>query len=97
MFALWGGTHAVNFSLLQWKDQKMHNFQEETIMNDVAQSSQIYAILEEKQDEHQATMVEVEGMLFNKPISMLIDPRASQGYVSPQIVEVVRLAKTKHK
>ena len=36
-------------------------------------------------------MVEVEGMLNHKPISILIDPRASLSYVSPILVEKIKL------
>ena len=36
-------------------------------------------------------MVEVEGMLNHKPISILIDPGASLSYVSPSLVEKSKL------
>jgi hypothetical protein len=51
----------------------------------------ISATLENRQIDHQISMVEVEGMLNNKPISILIDPGASLKYVSPKIVEVYKL------
>ena len=40
-------------------------------------------------------MVEIEGMLNNKPISILIDPSASLSYISPTIVELCKLQKNK--
>jgi hypothetical protein len=49
--------------------------------------------LENRQADHQASMVEVEGMLNNQPISILIDPGASLSYVSPKIVEICKLQK----
>jgi hypothetical protein len=51
--------------------------------------------LENRQADHQASMVEVEGMLNNQPISILIDPGASLSYVSPKIVEICKLQKEK--
>ena len=47
--------------------------------------------LENMQDDYQTFMVEVEGMLNQKPISILIDPWASPSYVSPSLVEKSKL------
>ena len=40
-------------------------------------------------------MVEIEGMIENKTISILIDPAASLSYVSPRIVELYKLQQDK--
>ena len=40
-------------------------------------------------------MVEIEGMLMDKPISILIDPSASLSYISPRIVELCKLQQNK--
>jgi hypothetical protein len=47
----------------------------------------INAVLDNRQAEHQVSMVEIEGMLQNHPVSILIDPGASLSYISPDIVE----------
>ena len=47
----------------------------------------INATLENRQANHQTSMVEIQGMIQNKPISILIDPGASLSYVSPSIAE----------
>ena len=49
-----------------------------------------------RQEDHQATMVEIEGHILNTSISILIDPGACQSYVSPKIVDVCKLDKLKH-
>ena len=36
-------------------------------------------------------MVEIEGMIKSKPISILIYPGASLSYVSPKIIEICKL------
>jgi len=36
-------------------------------------------------------MVEIEGMINGKPVSILIDPGASLSYISPGIVEKCKL------
>jgi len=52
----------------------------------------ISAALENRQADHQTAMVEIEGMVNEKPVSILIDPGASLSYISPSIVEKNKLA-----
>ena len=64
----------------------VHTIQEYIIVGDVAREiPRISATLENPQANHQTSMVELEGMINNKPISTLIDPAASLSYVSPSI------------
>ena len=66
----------------------MHTIQEEAIVGDVANGMPIInAALENRQVDHQTSMVEIEGMIQNKLVSILIDPGASLSYVSPSIAE----------
>ena len=51
----------------------------------------INATLENRQAEYQTSMVEVEGMLNQKLISILINPGAILSYVSPSLVEKSKL------
>ena len=51
----------------------------------------ISAALEKQQVDHQTSMVEIEGMIKDKPISILIDPGASLSYGSPIILELYKL------
>ena len=55
----------------------------------------INATLENMQADHKTSMVEIEGMLKDKPISILIDPGASLSYISPRIVELCKLQQCK--
>jgi hypothetical protein len=57
----------------------------------------IYAALENKQEEYQSPMIEVEGKIDNQPISILIDYGASHGYIKSNIVEIFQLQRSKHK
>jgi hypothetical protein len=43
----------------------------------------IYADLDNKQANHQASMVEMEGMIANRLVSILIDPSSNLIYVTP--------------
>ena len=66
----------------------VNTIQEKGTVGDVAnEMPRINAALENLQDDHQTSMVEIEGMIQNKPISILIDPGASLSYVSPSIEE----------
>ena len=66
----------------------LHAVQRETTTGDLAKElPRISATLENRQADHQTSMVEVEGMIKDKPISILIDPSASLSYVSPSIAE----------
>jgi hypothetical protein len=41
-------------------------------------------------------MIEVEGKIDNKPISILIDSKARHSYIDPKIVESFKLNRCKH-
>jgi hypothetical protein len=59
----------------QQNSRRIYNVQEATTINDVARSvPQIYAALDNKQADHQASVVEMEGMITNHLVSTLIDP-----------------------
>ena len=52
----------------------------------------INAALENHQADYQTSMVEVEGMINQTPITILIDPGASISYIAPKIVEKCKLS-----
>jgi hypothetical protein len=57
----------------------------------------IYASLDNKQDEYQSPMIEVEGKIDNHPIAILIDYGAIHSYINANIVEIFHLQIFKHK
>jgi hypothetical protein len=56
----------------------------------------IYAALGNKQAEFQSHMIEVEGMINNRPFTILIDSGASHSYINPRLVESFHLSRRKH-
>ena len=52
----------------------------------------INATLENRQADYQTSMVEVEGIINQTPVTILIDPGASLSYIAPQIVEKCKLS-----
>ena len=62
------------------------------MVGDVANAMpRINAPLEYRHDDHQNSMVKIQGMIQNQPVSILIDPGASLSYVSPSIAEKCNL------
>ena len=80
-----GEEHLVrDFPHRQKNSRKVYNIQEATIVNDVARTvSHIYVALDNNQADHQASVVEIEGMIFNHLVSVLIDPGSNLSYIAP--------------
>ena len=57
----------------------------------------IYAALEDRQADHQSTVVEVVGKIVEQSISILIDPGSTHNYITPRIVEICDFKKDKHR
>jgi hypothetical protein len=57
---------------------------------------QIYATVDNKQANHQASVVEMEGMITNHLVSILIDPGSNLSYIAPQVVDKCKLQPHKH-
>jgi hypothetical protein len=78
-------------------NRRVYNIQEAIIVNDVARRMpRIYAALDDKQVNHQASVVEMEGMIVNHLFSILIDPGFNLSYLAPQIVDKCKLQQVKH-
>ena len=61
---------------------------EATTENDIARNiPTIHAALDNRQAQHQATMVEMEGKIFDKFVSILIDLGYKYSYISLDLVE----------
>ena len=64
-----------------------YNIQEAETVGQVARAvPRIYAVLEDRQVDHQSTMVEVAGKIIEQSISILIDPGSTHGYITPRVV-----------
>jgi hypothetical protein len=77
--------------------KRIYIFQEAIIVDDVAKSvPQIYVVVKNRQVDHQASIVELEGIITKQPISIMIDPGSNLIYIALQIVEACVLQKRKH-
>ena len=76
---------------------QVHNIQESEIVGQVSRTIPIiYATLEDRQEDHQSTVVEVEGNIVKLSVSILIDPRSTHSYITPKIVDICAFKKLKH-
>jgi hypothetical protein len=79
------------------KARIVHNVQQAETVEDMGSiMSRIYAALDNKQAEFQSHMIEVEGMINNRPLIILIHLGASRSYVDPRVVESLHLSRSKH-
>ena len=74
----------------------LHNLQEVPTTEDIEGTPWIYATLDGRHVDHQATMVEIKGKILNTSVSIPIDPSACRSYVAPNIVDLCKLGKVKH-
>jgi hypothetical protein len=76
----------------QQNSQRIYNVQEATTVIDMARSvPQIYAALDNKQVDHQALVVDMEGMITNHLVSILIDPGSNSSYIAPKAIDKCKL------
>jgi hypothetical protein len=52
---------------------------------------QIYAALDNNQADHQASVVEIEGMISSHLVPILIDPGSNLSYIVPKVVDKCKL------
>ena len=66
-----------------------YNIQEAGIVGQVARVvPRIYATLEDLQEDHQSTVVEVARKIAEQSVSILIDPGSTRSYITPRVVEI---------
>jgi hypothetical protein len=74
----------------------VHNVQQVDTVEDMGRNvPRIYAALDNKQDEFQSHMIEVEGKINNQTIVILIDSGASHSYLDPKMVEIFHFPRRK--
>ena len=74
-----------------------HNIQEEKTMGQVTRTiPRIYAGMEDCQEDHRSTVLQVEGKIVEKSYFVLIDPGSTHSYITPRVVEMCAFKKLKH-
>ena len=57
----------------------------------------IYAALENRQEDHQSTLVEVVVKIVEKSVSFFIDLGSTHSYITPRFVDICDCKKLKHR
>jgi hypothetical protein len=82
---------------MQQNSKRVYNIQKSTTVNDVARiMPQIYATLDNNHADHQALVVELEGMIDNYLVSILIEPGSNLSYMSAQTIDKCKLQPFRH-
>ena len=77
---------------------QVHKIQGAETVGQVARAiPRIYAALEDRQEDHQSTVVEVEGRIDKQYVSILIDLGSTHSYITPKIVEICSFNKLKNR
>eukprot|EP00253_Pinus_taeda_P027708 PITA_27708 len=93
-----GGPHYIKNCPHQKSSDQVSQVYEASTVGDVARSlPRINVALEDRQADYQPTMIEFEGKIFDRTVSVLVDPGATLSYVSPKIVENCKLQLAKFK
>ena len=75
-----------------------YNIQEAETVGQVARAvPRIYAALEDRQANHQSTVVEVAGKIVEKSVSILIELGSTHSYIAPRVVEICAFNEGKHR
>ena len=95
MLGLWaGGGHFYRDCPHKKDNRNIHTVQEVATVGEVARNiPQISATLENHQADFQLSMIEVDGKILDKPISILIDSGSTLIYVSPKLVDLCKMRK----
>ena len=63
----------------------------ERIVGDMGRSHRVFAAVDNRQAEHQATVIEATGMIRGSKVTILFDFGATDSFISPFVVEHCRL------
>jgi hypothetical protein len=64
-------------------------------VGDMGQSHRVFAVVDNRQAEHQASVIEASGMIRGRAVSILLDTGATDSFVSPLVVERCGLVATR--
>jgi len=89
--------HKKDFTLYQGGRPQIYSAQEVQIVGYVGKRfSQIYETLDNRQADHEVSIIEMEGKRCDRVFSILIDPRGSYTYVIPDLVDKCGFNKEVH-
>ena len=74
-----------------------YNIQEAETVGQVARAvPRIYAASEDRQEDHQSTVVEVADKIVEQSVSILTDPGSTHSYIAPRLLEICDFKKVRH-
>ena len=89
-----GGSHFYRDCPHKKDNRNIHTVREAATVGEVARNiPQISAALDNHQADFQPSMIEVEGKILEKPVSILIDSGSTLSYISPKLVDLCQMRK----
>ena len=98
MLEMWRTPHRRNCPLENENAKPAYNMQKAETVREVTRAvRRIYAALEDHQEDHQSTVVEVVGKIVKQSVSIFINPGSTHSYIAPRVVEICAFKKVKHR
>jgi hypothetical protein len=86
-----------NFPYNNFSNKTIRNIQEATTVGDIGKSiHKINAALDGRKEDHQSTILEIEGKVHDRKKSILIDLGSILSYFTPSLVDSSKMKKVKH-
>jgi hypothetical protein len=60
-------------------------------VGDLGKAHRIHAVVNNHQDEHQSTVLETSGMISDQQFSILIDPGATESFISSVVLKIIKV------
>jgi hypothetical protein len=62
-----------------------------TTVGDLGKAHQIHAVVNNRQAEHQSTVLETSGTIADQTFSILIDPGATERFISGAVLKIIKV------
>ena len=87
----------INCPCYNGASKMLHNLQEASTVGEIGKNyHKIHAALEDRQADHQSTIVDIEGIISNHALAILIDPSATLSYITLKMMELCILTKVRY-
>ena len=69
---------------------------EPTTMGDLGKAHRIHAVVNNRQKEHQSTILKISGTVVDQTLSILIDSGATKNFISGAVIKIIKVKEVEH-
>jgi hypothetical protein len=84
------GSHITSVTA-QWRGLEHLDQLGPTTMGDLGKAHRIHAVVNNRQEEHQSTVLETSGTIADQTLSILIDPGATESFISGAVLKRIKV------